>query len=78
MVVILAVLVGLNLLWVKLVAPLFGTEIVGLVADSVVKTVLLAVLALTCVYAWKVSPSINDIVDRTAGKILHWKDASQK
>ena len=78
MVAILAMLVGLNLLWVKLVAPLFGTEIVGLVADSVVKTVLLAVLALTCVYAWKVSPSINDIVDRTAGKILHRKDASQK
>ena len=61
---ILAALVVLNLLWARVVAPLFGTEVVGLVADSVVKTVVLALAALAAVYGWKVSPSINDIVDR--------------
>ena len=62
--VILAALVVLNLLWARVVAPLFGTEVVGLLADSVVKTVVLALAALAAVYGWKVSPSINDIVDR--------------
>lgn len=59
---------GLNLLWTHTLTPLIihHSTLITLLVDALLKTALLAVLLAVAVYAWRVSPTVNDMVD---GKI---------
>lgn len=59
---------GLNLLWTHTLTPLIThhSTLITLLVDALLKTAVLAVLLAVAVYAWRVSPTVNDMVD---GKI---------
>ncbi|MBR4773437.1 MAG: lipopolysaccharide biosynthesis protein [Bacteroidales bacterium] len=59
---------GLNLLWTHTLTPLIihHSTLITLLVDALLKTAVLAVLLAVAVYAWRVSPTVNDMVD---GKI---------
>ena len=61
---------GLNLLWAHTVTPLITQHPTSLtlLADALLKTAVLAVLLAVGVYAWRVSPTVNDIVDKKLKK----------
>ena len=59
---------GLNWLWTTWVAPtLMGLwpGIGGLLADAAIKTLVLGGLLTAGVLAWRVSPTVNDMVKKT-------------
>ena len=60
------VLFGLNLLWVRTVTPLFAAlpvkEFFSAILDGVVKTGILVVIGITAIYYWKISPEINQLI----------------
>lgn len=57
---------ALNTLWSHTLTPLIThhSSLVTLLADAALKTLLLATVLLTAVYAWKVSPTVNEIIDK--------------
>lgn len=61
---------GFNLLWSRSVTPLVTQHPTSLtlLADALLKTAVLAVLLAVAVYVWRVSPTVNDIVDRKLRK----------
>ena len=73
---VVAVLFGLNVLWVATLTPwfvdLFEKPVFGLVIDAVLKSVVFLVLGLAVVYKMKVSQSVNDLIDK-AMKMLRVK-----
>ena len=60
------VLFGLNLLWVRTVTPLFASlpvkDIYSAILDGVVKTGILVVIGITAIYYWKISPEVNRLI----------------
>lgn len=61
---------GLNLLWSQSMTPIITHHPTSLtlLADALLKTAVLAVLLAVGVYAWRVSPTVNDIVDKKLKK----------
>ena len=61
---------GLNLLWSQSMTPIITQHPTSLtlLADALLKTAVLAVLLAVGVYAWRVSPTVNDIVDKKLKK----------
>jgi O-antigen/teichoic acid export membrane protein len=61
---------GLNLLWTNMLTPIIipHPSRVALLVDAVLKTAVLALLLAVAVYAWRVSPTVNSIVDRKLRK----------
>ena len=61
---------GLNLLWAHTMTPIITQHPTSLtlLADALLKTAVLAVLLAVGVYAWRVSPTVNDIVDKKLKK----------
>ena len=61
---------ALNMLWTHIVTPLIVAQptLVALLVDAVLKTIVLAVLMTVTVYVWRVSPTVNEIVDRKMKK----------
>ena len=57
---------GLNILWTKLLTPIIvpTPSLVALVVDAVLKTVALSALLLAGVYSWRVSPTVNQLIDK--------------
>jgi len=51
--------------WEHFVSPLIQNFIV----DAVIKTGLLSAIALAATYFWRISPAINDIIDRIVRKV---------
>ena len=51
--------------WSRWLTPLMGNIIV----DAVVKTIVLGSVAVVAVYAWRISPTVNDLIDRTIQRI---------
>ena len=66
---------ALNLLWTNAVTPLFDASKYMLLLDAVLKTVAMTTLLAVAVYTWKVSPTVNGIVDRT---ILKRENGSER
>ena len=64
-VVIMAAAFGLNLLWTHTLTPLIvpTASAQGLLVDSAAKTVVLASLLAVATYVWKVSPTVNAMVE---------------
>lgn len=64
--VVVLVLFGLNLLWVRTVTPYFASlpvkEVFSAILDGVVKTGILVVIGITAIYYWKISPEINRLI----------------
>ena len=56
---------GLNLLWTHTLTPLIAhpSSPVTLLVDALLKTAVLAALLAVAVYAWRVSPTVNAMVD---------------
>ena len=56
---------GLNLLWTHTLTPLitYHSSPVTLLVDALLKTAVLAALLAVAVYAWRVSPTVNAMVD---------------
>ena len=56
---------GLNLLWTHTLTPLIAhhSSLVTLLVDALLKTAVLAALLAVAVYAWRVSPTVNAMVD---------------
>ena len=65
---IVAALVAVNALWNVAVHPLFGNGLVGLLADAVLRTLGLGVLAVVALYRGRVSDEVCSIVDKLMGK----------
>lgn len=69
--VIVMALFALNWGWSTLLTPwfasLFAKPIFGLLIDAILKSLLLLVLGMTAIYKLKVSPSVNDLVDKSLG-----------
>lgn len=65
---IVAILFGLNWLWSKTLTPwsvgLFGKMVLGLVVDSVLKSVIFLVVGLLLVYKLKISQPVNNVIDK--------------
>ena len=61
----------LNALWTVLLTPLIThhPSLVTLLIDAVLKTLVLASVLLAAVYAWRVSPIINDMIDKFRKRI---------
>ena len=61
----------LNALWTVLLTPLIThhPSLVTLLIDAVLKTLVLASVLLAAVYAWRVSPTINDMIDKFRKRI---------
>lgn len=55
---------ALNLLWSTVVTPLFVGSKYTLLIDAVLKTLLLVVLLVAGTYVWRVSPSVNEMIDK--------------
>jgi O-antigen/teichoic acid export membrane protein len=74
--VVVLVMFGLNWLWTLVLTPwfegLFAKPVFGLGINAVLKSVLFLVLGLVALYKWKVSQSVNDLIDK-AMKIIGWK-----
>ncbi len=64
---VVAVLFGLNWLWSKTLTPwsfgLFGKPVLGLVVDSVLKSVIFLVVGLLSIYKLKISQPVNSLID---------------
>ena len=56
--VLIAVLMALDWCWCQWVTPLTG----GVILSAVIKTVVLGAVALVGTYAWKISPTVNEMV----------------
>ena len=72
--VLLAAAFGLDALWRAALTPLLAAGAGGVLpvlADALLKSLLLGGLLMAGVYAWRVSPTLNDIVQRHTRKILH-------
>ena len=56
----------LNMLWSRLLTPIIvpTATTARLLADAVLKTLVLGAALLAAVYAWRVSPTVNDIIDK--------------
>lgn len=70
-VVLMAAAFGLNALWTALLSPLLLSTLhspLSILLDATLKTLVLASLLLTAVYAWKVSPTVNGIIDKYIAK----------
>ena len=69
-------LFALNWLWTSILTPLFvkpfAKPIFGQVLDAVLKTVFFLALGMTTIYKLKVSPSVNDLIDKGL-KMVRWK-----
>jgi hypothetical protein len=50
----------------------FAKPIFGQILDAVLKTVLFLALGITTIYKLKVSPSVNDLIDKGL-KMVRWK-----
>lgn len=46
------------------IAGMFGNNIVGIIFDSAVRTVSVGIVGIAVVYFWKVSPYVNNMVDK--------------
>ena len=57
---------GLNMLWTNLLTPVIVQQpsAAPLLVDALLKTLVLASVLLAAVYAWRVSPTINNIIDK--------------
>lgn len=66
--IVILVLFGLNWCWSVLLtswfASLFAKPIFGLLLDAVLKSLFLLTVGLTALYRWKVSQSLNDLLDK--------------
>ncbi len=51
--------------WNRWLTPLIG----NLIVDAVVKTLVLGSAAVAAVYIWRISPTVNDLIDRTIQRI---------
>ena len=51
--------------WRQWLTPVVG----NIVVDAVVKTLVLCTAAVVAIYAWHISPTVNDIIDRTIHRI---------
>ena len=69
-------LFALNWLWTSTLTPMFvkpfAKPIFGQILDAVLKTVLFLALGITTIYKLKVSPSVNDLIDKGL-KMVRWK-----
>ena len=69
-------LFGLNWLWTAALTPWFSGLLVkpifGLTLDAALKSVLFIVLGLASLYKLKVSPSVNDLIDKGL-KMVQWR-----
>ena len=65
-VVIMAVGFGLNVLWCHWLTPVITHHqtLVTLLVDAVLKTLVLAAALAVVIYVWRVSPAVNEIVDK--------------
>lgn len=66
LVTLIVLLLLLNMAWCHWVAPLIPLSVV---AGAIVKTAILGSLACFAVYIWKISPSVNEIIDKWLMKI---------
>lgn len=68
---IVLVLFALNWLWTSALTPLFarlfGKPVFGLGIDAALKTTAFLALGIIAIYKWKVSQSVNDLVDKMLG-----------
>jgi O-antigen/teichoic acid export membrane protein len=55
---------ALNLLWTNAVTPLFDASKYMLLLDAVLKTVAMTTLLAVAVYAWRVSPTVNEMIKK--------------
>ncbi len=60
---------ALNLLWSAVVTPLFDGSQYTLLLDAALKTVVLSALLLAGTYRWKVSPTVNQMIDTLSLRI---------
>lgn len=58
--VLIAVLMALDWCWCQWVTPLTG----GVILSAVIKTAVLGAVALVGTYAWKISPTVNEIIKK--------------
>ncbi|MBO4503540.1 MAG: lipopolysaccharide biosynthesis protein [Bacteroidales bacterium] len=71
--VVVVVMFGLNLLWVRTVTPLFASlpvkEVYSAILDGAVKTGILVLIGITAIYYWKISPEINNLIQKAVGLV---------
>ncbi|MBQ8704332.1 MAG: oligosaccharide flippase family protein [Bacteroidales bacterium] len=67
---VMAAAFALNLAWTRWLTPLLvpTASPLALLTDAVLKTLVLGTALLATVYAWRVSPTLNDMVDRCIKK----------
>ena len=68
-VVLIAAGFALNLLWSAVVTPLFDASKYTLLLDAVLKTLVLVALLATATYLWRVSPTVNEMIDKLRKRI---------
>jgi hypothetical protein len=65
---VVGVLFGLDWLWSKTLTPLFAGQfskpVLGLVVDSLLKSIIFLVIGLFSVYKLKISQSVNNLIDK--------------
>ena len=59
---------ALNILWTNVITPIFNASKQALLLDAALKTIILTALLAGGVYAWKVSPTVNDTVRKLKTK----------
>jgi O-antigen/teichoic acid export membrane protein len=59
---------ALNLLWGSVVTPLFDGSKSAMLLDAALKTTVLVALLAATTYAWKVSPTVNSMIDKLLKK----------
>ena len=73
---VVSVMFGLNWLWSKTLTPWFigqfSKPVLGLVVDSVLKSILFLVVGLFSIYKLKVSESVNNLIDKGL-RVVHLK-----
>lgn len=68
-VVLIAAGFALNLLWSAVVTPLLDASKYTLLLDAVLKTLVLVALLATATYLWRVSPTVNEMIDKLRKRI---------
>ena len=66
---------GLDRLWAATLTPLLAGQgsTAALLADAVLKTLVLTAALLAAMYAWRVSPTVNEMVEKEYNKIIKRK-----